>query len=77
MIAKEDVSVSLLDESLCDHIRKDLCANNNDIETLAKEIENKRSKKIILNIIYKQPNRDLKVSEYHFNDFFFKNKKKL
>ena len=75
MIAKEDVSVSLLDESLCYHIRKDLCTNNNDIETLPKEIENKRSKKIILNIIYRQPNRDLKVSEYHFNDFFFKNKK--
>ena len=31
-------------ESLCYNIRKDLCTNNYDIETLAIEIENKRSK---------------------------------
>ena len=75
MIAKQEDSVSLFDESLCYHISKDLCTNNYDIETLAIKIENKRSKKIILNIIYRQPNRNLKVSENYFDDFFFKNKK--
>ena len=75
MIAKQEDSVSLFDESLCYYISKDLCTNNYDIETLAIKIENKRSKKIILNIIYRQPNRDLKVSENYFDDFFFKNKK--
>ena len=75
MIAKQEDSVSLFDESLSYHISKDLCTNNYDIETLAIKIENKRSKKIILNIIYRQPNRDLKVSENYFDDFFFKNKK--
>ena len=39
-------------ESLCYNIRKDLCTNNYDIETLATEIESKRSKNIILNAIY-------------------------
>ena len=38
-------------ESLCYNIRKDLCSNNYDIETLAIETESKRSKSIILNVI--------------------------
>ena len=58
-------------ESLCYNIPKDLCTNNYGIETLATEIENKRSKNIILNVIYRQPN-----GENHFNDFFSKNEEK-
>ena len=59
-------------KSLCYKIRKDLCANNYDIETLAIEIESKRSKNIILKVIYSQPNGDLKASENFFNNFFSK-----
>ena len=40
-------------ESLCYNNLKDLCTNNYDIETLAMEIESKRSKKFILNVIYR------------------------
>ena len=53
-------------ESLCYNIRKDLCTNSCDIETLAIEIENKRSKNIMK---YRQPNGDLKVSENYFSQF--------
>ena len=49
--------------------------NNNDIESLSMEIENKRSKTIILIVIYWEQNRDSKVSENYFNDFFSKHKK--
>ena len=47
-------------ESICYNICKDLCTSNYGIETLAIEIENKRSKHIVLNVIYRQPNGDLK-----------------
>ena len=59
-------------ESLCYNIHKDLCLSNYDIETLAIEIENKRSKNIVLNLIYRQPNG---ISKNYFNDFFSKNEK--
>ena len=47
-------------ESFCYNIRKDLCTNNYHIEALAIEIENERSKNIVLNVIYRQRNRGLK-----------------
>ena len=62
-------------ESLCYNIRKDLCTNNYDIETFAVEIENKRPKNIVLNVIYRQPNGELEIRENYFNDFFSKNEK--
>ena len=65
----------ILHESLCYNIRKDLCTNNYDIEILAIKIESKSSKNIILNVIYRQLNGDLRVSENYFNDFFSKNEK--
>ena len=49
-----------------------MCINNYGIETLAIEIENKRSKNIVLNVIYRQLNGGLKVSENYFNYFFSK-----
>ena len=57
-------------ESLCYNIRKPLCTKNYDTETLAIEIESKGSKNIILNVIYRQPNGNLKVSKNYFNVFF-------
>ena len=74
MVAKEEDSI-LIQESLCYNICKDLCTNNNNIETLAIKIENKRSRNIVLNVICRHPNKDLKVSEKYFNDFFSKNEK--
>ena len=62
-------------ESLCYNICKDLCSNNYDIETLAIEIANKRYKNIIQNVIHRQPNGDLKVSENHLMISFPKMKK--
>ena len=53
-----------------------MCINNYDIKSFAIETKNKRSKNSILNGIYRQTNRDLKVSENYFNDFFCKNKQK-
>ena len=53
-----------------------MCINNYDIKSLAIETKNKRSKNSILNGIYRQTNRDLKVSENYLNDFFCKNKQK-
>ena len=47
-------------ESLCYNIRQYLCTANYDIETLALEIESKRSKNMIPNVIYRQPNGELK-----------------
>ena len=62
-------------KSLSNNIHKDLRTNKYNAGTLAIEIESKRSKKIILNVIYWQPSGDLKVSENYFNDFFSKNEK--
>ena len=50
-------------ESFCYNIRKDLFTNNYDIEKLSLEVEKKRSKNIILNVTYKQPNGDIKINE--------------
>ena len=57
-------------ESLCYNIRKGYGA-----KTLAVETDSKRSKNIVLNVIYRQPNGDLKVSENYFNDSFSKNER--
>ena len=62
-------------ESLCYNIRKDLYTKNYGTKTLAVETDSKRSKNIVLNVIYRQPNGDLKVSENYFNDSFSKNER--
>ena len=49
-------------ESLCYKIRKDLCTNSHETEALAIEIENKRYENVIVNVPYRQPNGDFKVS---------------
>ena len=59
-------------KSLCYNIRKYLCTNNYDIETLAIEIENKRSKNIILNVIYR-----LLVGDFNINVLDFENNQKV
>ena len=61
-------------ESFCYNTRKDLCTNNYETEV---EIENKRSKNIILSVIYRQPNRDLKVSKIILMITFPKMKKTI
>ena len=43
--------------------RSDLCVNNNDVEALSIEIENKNSKNIIVNVIYRQPAGNIQVFE--------------
>ena len=40
-----------------------MCIRNYDIESLAIEMENKRSKIIVLNIIDRKQNKDLRVRE--------------
>ena len=72
-VANLEDSAYLLIKSLYYNIRKDLCTNNYDIETL----ESKRFKNIIFREHYRQANGDLKESENYFNDFFSKNEKKL
>ena len=54
-----------------------MCTTKYEIETFAIETENEKSKNIILNVIYRHPNGDLKVSEDYFNDFFFYNPLKI
>ena len=40
-----------------------MCIRNHDIESLAIEMENNRSKIIVLNIIDRKQNKDLRVRE--------------
>ena len=61
-------------ESFCYNTCKDLCTNNYETEV---EIENKRSKNIILSVIYRQPNIDLKVSKIILMITFPKMKKTI
>ena len=66
-----------LHESLSFKIREDLSINCDAIQPFSIEISNTKSKNIVLNTIYRPPNRDMKQWETHLKDIFSKNGKNL
>ena len=64
-----------IDNSLTFKLRSDLGTNNNDIESLAIEIINKKSKNVVISAQYRQPAGDFKQSKTHLENFINKMKK--
>ena len=60
-------------ESFCCKTRQDLSINCDAIESLCLEITNEKSKNIILNLTYRQPNGDVKEFEKHLNEILSTN----
>ena len=54
--------------------RKDLQVNSKSFQCLCAEVENKNSKDIVLNLVYRPPNGDHKELEYYFKGFLSKRK---
>ena len=64
-----------IDNSLTFKLRSDLGTNNNDIESLAIEIINKKSKNVVISAQYRQPAGDFKQSKAYLENFINKMKK--
>ena len=64
-----------IDNSLTFKLRSDLGTNSNDIESLAIEIINKKSKNVVISAQYRQPAGDFKQSKTYLENFFNKMKK--
>ena len=71
------MSFYLFHQSLCNDVYKDLRINDYKIKSPAIKVEKKRFKNVIMNVIYRQLNGGLKVSENYFNDFFSKNEEMI
>ena len=54
--------------------RNDLSVNTSDNESLAAEIINKKTKNIIVNVIYRPPCCQMKPFKNHFKNALLKNK---
>ena len=66
-------SLSILVTTTCvftktDSVRKDLSINSDAIDSLSIKIRNRKTRKVISNIVYRPPNGDIKISEQFCKD---------
>ena len=65
----EQSSVLFLQETYSHKFRKGLSVNSKAFECLCVKVENKNSKNIVLNLIYRPPNSNHKELENYFKTF--------